>query len=48
MIDLGAYAVPVFLAYGVTISLLAVIIGASVFRARRVKRELAELERDDA
>ncbi len=48
MVDLGAYAGPVLLAYGVTFVLLAGVIVASIARARRIKSELAELERDDA
>lgn len=48
MVDLGTYAGPVLLAYGVTFGLLGCVIVASVARARRIKNDLAELEHDDA
>ena len=44
MPDLGKYAVEVLSAYGVSILLLAGIVGLSVARARRVRRELEEAE----
>ncbi len=44
MPDLGEYAVYVLSSYAVTIALLAVIIGGSVIRSRRVKAELARVE----
>jgi heme exporter protein CcmD len=44
MPDLGKYAVEVLSAYGVSILLLAGIVGLSVARARRVRRELDEAE----
>ncbi len=42
--DLGKYAVEVLAAYGVSLALLAGILGLSVARARRVRRELDEAE----
>jgi heme exporter protein D len=44
MPDLGRYAIEVFSAYVVSIGLLAGIVGLSVVRARRVRRELDEAE----
>ena len=44
MPDLGAYAVPVLSAYGVSIALLIVLVGASVWKARRVRTRLEEVE----
>jgi heme exporter protein D len=44
MPDLGRYAVEVLSAYAVSILLLAGIVGLSVMRARRVKRDLDEAE----
>jgi heme exporter protein D len=44
MPDLGRYAVEVLSAYAVSILLLAGIVGLSVMRARRVKRDLDETE----
>ena len=44
MPDLGKYAVEVLAAYGVSLALLAAIVGLSVVRARRVRRELDEAE----
>lgn len=44
MPDLGKYAVEVGSAYVVTILLLIGIVGVSVVRGRRVKRELTEAE----
>lgn len=43
--DLGKYAVYVLSAYGVSLALLAVIVGASVIRARAVRAELEEIEK---
>lgn len=42
--DLGKYAATVLGAYGVTLALLALIVGASWRRAARTRRELARLE----
>ncbi|QPM89966.1 heme exporter protein CcmD [Pseudooceanicola algae] len=42
--DLGKYAVTVLSAYGVSLLLLAVICGASIWRARRVKAALRVVE----
>ena len=44
MPDLGKYAETVLTAYTATIVLLAAIIVVSVLRARKTKRQLAELE----
>lgn len=44
MPDLGKYAATIYAAYGVTIVLLAGIILTSLLRARKTKRQLAELE----
>lgn len=43
-LDLGKYAFEVLASYGVTLGLLALLIGLSVARARRVKAELAKIE----
>jgi heme exporter protein D len=42
--DLGAYAGTVLAAYGVTLGLIAALVGASVLRAAQVRRDLAALE----
>ena len=44
MPDLGDYAVWVLSAYGVSIALLAGLVGLSFRRARRLARELARVE----
>lgn len=44
MVDLGQYAVPVLSAYAGTIVLLVGLVGASIWRARRVKRQLDAVE----
>lgn len=44
MVDLGQYAVPVLSAYGGTIVLLVGLVGASIWRARRVARHLGAIE----
>lgn len=44
MVDLGQYAVPVLSAYGGTILLLVALIGASIWRSRRVARRLTAIE----
>lgn len=44
--DLDRYAGTVLGAYGMTIVLLALLVGASVARAARVKRALARAERN--
>lgn len=44
MPDLGKYAETVLFAYGATIILMSVIIVLSVLRARKVKKQLEELE----
>lgn len=47
MPDLGPYAWAVLAAYGVTFVLLAVLVGVSLARARRVKAELQAQEAED-
>lgn len=44
MPDLGPYAGPVLLAYGGSLGLLAVLVAASVLRARQVRRRLQAIE----
>jgi len=44
MPDLGAYAVEVLSAYAVTLLLLAALVVASIWKARRVLRQLREAE----
>ena len=44
MPDLGKYGETILTAYAATIILVAVIVVLSVVRARKVKRQLAELE----
>lgn len=43
--DLGKYAGTVLSAYGVTLALLAVLVGASLWRGAKVKRALEAQER---
>jgi heme exporter protein D len=42
--DLGRHADTVLAAYGVSFALLAGLVAASLIRAARIRRELAELE----
>jgi heme exporter protein D len=42
--DLGKYAVSVLGAYGVTLALLALLVGATWLRSRAVRRRLAAAE----
>lgn len=44
MPDLDRYATTVFAAYAVTLALLLLLVGLSVWRATRVKRRLAQAE----
>jgi heme exporter protein D len=44
MPDLGKYAVTVLSSYGVTLGLLAAIIGLTLWRGARVRRQLNEIE----
>ena len=44
MPELGKYAFEVVLAYGASIGLIAVLCGASVWRAKRVKKALRAVE----
>ncbi|WP_090026317.1 heme exporter protein CcmD [Lutimaribacter saemankumensis] len=44
MPELGKYADAVLSSYGISIALLLVLVIASVHRARRVRRELDEVE----
>ena len=45
MPELGKYAAAVLSAYGVTLLLLAALIGATLWRGAKVRRALAEQER---
>lgn len=44
MPDLGKYAVTVLSSYGATLGLLAAIIGLTLWRGARVRRQLEEVE----
>ncbi|MFN4128792.1 MAG: heme exporter protein CcmD [Paracoccaceae bacterium] len=44
MPDLGRYAVAVLSSYGVTLGLLVALVVLTVWRGRRIKRQLAEVE----
>ena len=44
MPDLGKYAVTVLSSYGATLVLLAAIIGLTLWRGARVRRQLNEIE----
>ena len=44
MPDLGAYAAEVLSAYAVSLTLLAAIVAASVWRGKRIKRALEDAE----
>ncbi len=44
MVELGKYAGTVLSAYGISLALLAGIVGLSVVQARRAKRRLAAAE----
>lgn len=44
MPDLGRYAVAVLSSYGVTLALLAALVALTVWRGRRIKRQLDEVE----
>lgn len=46
MPDLGNYAVEVLLSYGVSLGLLAIIVGLSVRRSRRVRDALEKVEKN--
>ncbi len=45
MPDLGTYAFEVITAYAASIAVLAVLVGVSVRRSRRVKQTLEKVER---
>lgn len=45
MPDLGKYAVEVLSAYGVSLALIVAIVWASISRAKKVKSQLAEIEK---
>jgi heme exporter protein D len=45
MPELGKYAVAVLSSYGVSIALLAALCAVSLIRARKMRRDLAELEK---
>lgn len=42
--DLGAYAVPVLSAYGISLGLIAALVVASVVKGRRVRAEMRAVE----
>ncbi len=44
MPDLGKYVVTVLSSYGVSITLLILLVGGSLFRAKRVRAQLKEVE----
>ena len=44
MPDLGKYAFEVLASYGASLALLALIVALTIWRGRRVKRRLAEIE----
>lgn len=44
MPDLGKYAVAVLSSYGVTVVLLAAVVGLTLWQGRRIKRQLEEVE----
>lgn len=44
MVDLGKYAFVVLSSYGVTLTLLAALIGLTFWRSARIKTALAEIE----
>jgi len=46
MVDLGRYAFVVLASYGVTIVLLGVLVALSLWRASKVRRALAKVDRD--
>ncbi len=48
MPDLGKYAAAVLTAYGASIGLILVLIGASLWRGARVRRVLRDLEERQA
>ncbi|MBN9887602.1 heme exporter protein CcmD [Salipiger abyssi] len=45
MPDLGKYAFAVLASYGVSLGLLVVLVGLSIARARKVRAELAKIEK---
>lgn len=48
MPDLGSYAVSVLASYAVTLVLLALLVGLSLWRFRRLRAALARLERRES
>ncbi|WP_284266083.1 heme exporter protein CcmD [Roseicyclus amphidinii] len=44
MPDLGTYAVPVLSSYAVSLGLLIAVVAASIWKARRVRARLEEVE----
>ncbi|PWK62127.1 heme exporter protein CcmD [Roseicyclus mahoneyensis] len=44
MPDLGTYAVPVLSSYGVSLILLFAVIAASIWKARRIRARLEQVE----
>ena len=47
MPDLGKYAVEVLSAYGVSLGLLALLLGVTLMRGRRARAALREAEQDE-
>ena len=45
MVDLGKYAATVLGAYGATLALLALLVAATIWRGRKLRRALAEQEK---
>lgn len=45
MPDLGKYAFTVLASYGVSLGLIVLLVAASLLRARRVRRELEDIEK---
>ncbi len=44
MPDLGKYATEVLSAYGISLTLIVLLVGASLIRARRIRDELRKVE----
>ena len=45
MVDLGKYALPVLLSYGVTALLLGLLVAVTLWRGAKMRRALAEAEK---
>jgi heme exporter protein D len=46
MPDLGAYAFEILMSYGISLGLLAALIGLSIWQGRRVKVALKRIEKN--